>query len=96
MSVGIYKIENNINHKIYIGQSIDIEKRWLHHKFLGQNLKDYDTSYYIHAALNKYGVENFEFSIIETCKPDELNDKEYIGFLNIIPVQIILIAGDTI
>lgn len=76
MSVGIYKIENNINHKIYIGQSIDIEKRWLCHKFLGQNLKDYDTSYYIHAALNKYGIENFKFSIIETCKPEELNDRE--------------------
>ena len=28
MSIGIYKIENLINHKIYIGQSIHIEKRW--------------------------------------------------------------------
>jgi len=28
MSVGIYKIENLINHKVYIGQSIKIEKRW--------------------------------------------------------------------
>lgn len=28
MSIGIYKIKNLINHKIYIGQSIHIEKRW--------------------------------------------------------------------
>jgi len=28
--VGIYKIENKQNGKIYIGQSIDIKKRWDH------------------------------------------------------------------
>ena len=28
VSIGIYKIENLINGKIYIGQSIHIEKRW--------------------------------------------------------------------
>jgi len=32
MSCGIYKIENKINHKKYIGQSIDIKRRWLSHK----------------------------------------------------------------
>jgi predicted GIY-YIG superfamily endonuclease len=31
MSIGIYKIENLINGKIYIGQSIHIEKRWQEH-----------------------------------------------------------------
>ena len=28
---GIYKIENKINGKIYIGQSINIERRWSEH-----------------------------------------------------------------
>ena len=28
----IYKITNNINGKVYIGQSVDIEKRWSTHK----------------------------------------------------------------
>ena len=31
MSIGIYKIENLINGKIYIGQSIHIERRWNEH-----------------------------------------------------------------
>lgn len=31
MSIGIYKIENLINGKKYIGQSIHIEKRWQEH-----------------------------------------------------------------
>lgn len=33
MTCGIYKIVNNINGKIYIGQSIDIERRWNAHIF---------------------------------------------------------------
>jgi len=28
MTCGIYKIENTVNKKCYIGQSINIEKRW--------------------------------------------------------------------
>ena len=47
MSIGIYKIENLINHKIYIGQSIEIEKRWQKHL----NAKD---NFVIHKALQKY------------------------------------------
>ena len=31
MTCGIYKIENKINGKVYIGQSIEIERRWQKH-----------------------------------------------------------------
>ena len=30
--IGIYKITNNVNKKVYIGQSIDIKRRWREHK----------------------------------------------------------------
>lgn len=30
--IGVYKITNNINGKVYIGQSININKRWKEHK----------------------------------------------------------------
>ena len=49
MTCGIYKIENLINHKIYIGQSIEIERRIQKHKTIKDNL-------YIHKAISKYGV----------------------------------------
>lgn len=52
MSCGIYKIENLINHKIYIGQSINIEKRFLVHKTSNDGC-------YIHNAIQKYGIMNF-------------------------------------
>lgn len=32
MSCGIYKITNNINKHAYIGQSVEIENRWIRHK----------------------------------------------------------------
>jgi predicted GIY-YIG superfamily endonuclease len=30
---GIYKITNLINNKVYIGQSLDIKRRWKNHKY---------------------------------------------------------------
>lgn len=68
---GIYKITNKINGKIYIGQSIDIYKRWEEHKNCYVR-----KSNYLYLAFRKYGVENFSFEIIEECAPDELDEKE--------------------
>lgn len=69
MSIGVYKIENLINHKIYIGQSVEIEKRWQKHL----SAKD---DFVIHRALHKYGKENFSFQIIEECNLLDLDKKE--------------------
>ena len=30
--IGIYKVENKINKKVYIGQSVNIKNRWESHK----------------------------------------------------------------
>lgn len=58
---GIYKIENKSNGNIYIGQSVDIRHRLFNHilKFKNKNKKCR-----LHAALIKYGIENFDVSII--------------------------------
>lgn len=69
MTVGIYKITNNINNKCYIGQSRNIEKRWENHKY--SNL-----DYPLYKAFRKYGIQNFTFEIIERCSVDDLNLKE--------------------
>lgn len=73
---GIYKIENLINHKKYIGQSVDIYDRWWHHKNIVK--QPYDIEHYsaIHKAIKYYGIENFSFEIIEECSPKELNNRE--------------------
>lgn len=78
--IGIYKITNLINNKSYIGQSINIEDRWAHHKRYPLKYSNYP----LYMAFEKYGLENFEFSILEECSLQELNDKEifYISVFN--------------
>ena len=66
---GIYKIENKINGKIYIGQSIHIQRRWMEH------CKP-STHSVISNAIKKYGKENFSFEVLEECSVEELNEKE--------------------
>lgn len=77
MTCGIYKIENMIDHKCYIGQSKNIELRWNEHKWTSQNInKDKEYKYPLYRAFRKYGIENFSFKIIEKCRIEELNQKE--------------------
>lgn len=70
---GIYMIKNKINNKVYIGQSVDIERRWEAHKWRCVND---DKHLYLYNAINKYGIENFSFDVVELCDRDELNEKE--------------------
>ena len=37
---GIYKIENLVNGKVYIGKSLDIYKRWNDHKWTSKTPND--------------------------------------------------------
>lgn len=77
--IGVYKIENIINKKIYIGQSKNIYKRWYSHRSDYKN-KDYP----IYQAMRKYGIKNFIFSIIEECSIENLSDREdyWISYYN--------------
>lgn len=68
--VGIYKITNP-KKKIYIGQSIDIDRRWRDYKNL-----NCDKQPKIYNSLVKYGVENHIFEIITECCIENLNDFE--------------------
>lgn len=70
----IYQIRNKINNKIYIGSTNDINKRWNNHKSKLNN-KIHENSY-LQAAWDKYGEENFEFSIIEQVNDQNRIEKE--------------------
>lgn len=73
---GIYKIENIINHKVYIGQSTNIQKRWIRHKSTAFNVDDHSYENPLYRAMRKYGIENFNFSVLEECSCEELNQRE--------------------
>lgn len=67
--IGIYKITNKLNGKVYIGQSKNIERRWKDH------LKAKD-NFPIHRAIRKYGKEAFTFEVILECSLEDLNLQE--------------------
>lgn len=71
---GIYSIENKINHKKYIGQSVNIKQRWQSHRNELNKQKHHND--YLQKSWNKYGEQNFEFKVLERCSKDLLNDKE--------------------
>ena len=70
--VGIYKITNLINNKVYIGQSVYIEQRWRQHRYAANSGNDH----YLYRAIRKYGIKNFSFTVIEQCAQDLLNERE--------------------
>lgn len=72
--IGVYKITNLTNNKLYIGSSIDIKGRWAEHKRDLKNNKHHST--YLQRSWNKYGENSFNFSIIEECNKDDLLDRE--------------------
>lgn len=74
--VGIYLIKNKVNCKVYVGSSINIELRWKVHISTLNNKRYGKTNKYFQNQWNKYGQENFEFSILEYCSIDQIADRE--------------------
>jgi len=75
----IYKATNKINGKFYIGKTIkSLQRRKTNHKGNANYLKNHNMKIsYFHNAINKYGIENFEWEIIDTATTlQELNEKE--------------------
>ena len=69
----IYKITNLVNNKIYIGQAIDIQKRWWEHLNCAKN----QVNTFLYNAIRKYGASNFIIEQIDIASTkEELNNKE--------------------
>lgn len=71
--VGIYKITNKITGQCYIGQSIDISRRWRAHR---QMAKEQSCNAPLYIAIREYGIDNFDFEVLAECSHTELNSLE--------------------
>lgn len=79
----IYKIENKLNEKKYIGQTIkSLEKRFSQHKH--NYTKSYFSQLALYQAFQKYGIDNFSFEQIEEVPNDKLDEREkyWISYYN--------------
>jgi group I intron endonuclease len=74
---GIYKITSPIG-KIYIGQSVNITKRFYDYK----SLQNCNEQLMLFNSFNKYGVNYHKFEIIHICEPNELNELE-VNYINL-------------
>jgi len=68
---GLYLITNKINGNYYGGSSIDIDGRWRVHKSTAHKGRK-NVCFRINAAIEKYGINNFEMKIILICSPENL------------------------
>lgn len=79
----IYIIRNDINSKVYIGQTFrSIEERWKEH--LRSKCSKNESHMLIKRAILKYGREHFTISKLEECDVSKLNEREmyYIKLYN--------------
>lgn len=74
--IGIYKIENTINGKCYIGQSENITRRWRAHRSAAFNPNAHNYDITLYRAIRKYGIDNFTFTVLVECELSELNELE--------------------
>lgn len=72
---GIYKITNQLDDMCYVGQSVDIANRWKDHAKHGLGI-DAPASNKLYNAMQKWGIWNFSWELLEECPREQLNEKE--------------------
>lgn len=68
----IYKYVNKSNGKVYIGQTIHENLRKNEHKCHSKTRKNTQSAFY--NAIDKYGWDNFEYSVLETVEAKTLKE----------------------
>ena len=72
---GIYKITHIDSKRCYVGQSVNVAERWKQHIKRGVGAEQV-TRNKLYPAMQKHGVENFTFELIESCPREQLDERE--------------------
>lgn len=70
----VYKITNTVTNYFYIGSSKDVKRRWAAHKRPSEWKKQPNNPLYL--DMQKYGIDKFEFQILEEVEPEQLKESE--------------------
>lgn len=74
----IYKITNQKNGMVYIGSSIEVERRWRQHKEASINENDHHYNYPLMVAFREFGIANFTFEVVDTLSTwEEMIEAEH-------------------
>lgn len=78
--IAIYAIVCKVNNKRYVGKSRNVKKRFSAHKCdLKRETRRKDCNRHLFSSVKKYGIENFDFVILEefqSISEDDLKNKE--------------------
>ena len=69
---GIYKI-TNLKGEIYIGQSVNVYRRFNTYE---KHINSIKSQIKLYNSIKKYGIHNHKFEIVENCPIDILNERE--------------------
>ena len=72
--IGVYKITNTITGDFYIGSSKNVKRRWAVHKCQSTWKRCPNNQMYL--DMKKYGVEKFDFQILEEVEIECLKETE--------------------
>jgi group I intron endonuclease len=88
--IGIYKITNPKG-KVYIGKSINVEKRLEYYKYISPRKSQHK----LNNSIAKYGFQNHTLEIIEQCEESKLNEREiyWIEYYNSVKSGLNLMYG---
>ena len=70
----VYKITNTITGDFYIGSSKDVKQRWAAHKRQSTWKEHPNNPMYV--DMRKYGVDKFEFEVLEVVESEHLKETE--------------------
>lgn len=71
---GIYLITNTVNGKVYVGSSVDLDKRWYMHQ--NRLTAGAHRNSHLQRAWQKYGASAFTFSVLELTERECLIERE--------------------
>lgn len=76
----IYIITNDVNSKVYVGQTV----KSLKDRFCGHTCDSNKSNMLIRKAILKYGKQNFHISLLEECDISEMDEREiyWISYYN--------------
>jgi group I intron endonuclease len=69
----LYSIKNEVNGKLYIGQTVNPARRWADHQSSARTRHDGCPK--LHRAMRSYGIENFSFFVEWKCKTQDEADR---------------------
>lgn len=71
---GIYRCRCTVNERSYVGQAKSLSSRKRQHVTLLR--KNRHPNRFFQNGWNKYGEENHDWSVLETCEPEKLDERE--------------------